>query len=58
MNPTNQLSTNGALTYALRFNRINLFDLVSLGQHQAIKLKWVGPKVWSDAKHIVSNCTW
>lgn len=49
------LSTNGALTYALKHNRISLFDLVALGKHQASKLNWVGPMVWDEANFLVSR---
>lgn len=55
MNTTSQLSTNGALPYALKVNCISLFDLIALGEDQAKQLPWVGSRVWGDAKYLVST---
>jgi len=52
------ISTNGALTYALKDNRITLFELVALGEQKAKQLKWVKDKVWNDAKIVINNASW
>lgn len=47
-----KFSTNGALPYALRQNKISVTDLVFMGETKAKQLKWVGPKVWDEACYL------
>lgn len=49
------MSKNGALTYALKHNKLHVVDLILMGEHQAKQLAWVGSVVWSDAIELLRS---